>query len=323
MGKNESLVLELLAYNTKQSKEFVRLEEDRKRLVRAHPTKIIAFVCMDGRINFPLIAGLPFGVVSSFRSLGGIFDFGNSCFLETLKKSVRSSLLERRDCLLVATYHFSKGEKYRGCKAWNYNTEAAKLGAEKLCAELEKTFASVKDKVYPVVLGIETDEDRFVIPDGVSLAKFPCAMQKDIGFILAENRKHVQNLPKRTEKEMQHSENIIAVGLGFDWIHLYNRALIIGPWRDDMETEIVSASEIVLSNLKEGRTAEDIGAVLLCGAVSQNTTRAGLALAEKETKTLAERCQKTIASRVPEIIPYLQVFAGTTNPKTRKFSKIS
>lgn len=322
MGKNENFVQTVLDYNTAQSKEYARLAGERKSIIAAHPTKVIAFVCMDGRINFPLIAGLPFGVVSSFRSMGGIFDLGFPRFKKTLVQAVRETLAQKRNCLLVTTYHFSKGDKNRGCKGWNYDTESAKLGAEKLCAELEKMFASVKDRVYPVVLGIETDEDRFVIPDNVPLQKFSRAVQKDIGFIVSENMKHAWNLPKRTEKEMQHGEGIIAVGTGFDWLHSYNKAIIIGPWCEDIEPSVIAGAEIVLSNLKGGRVAEDLGTVLLCGAVPQNTTPAGVALAEKEAKILSERSEKIITSRVPEIVPYLSIVAGTTDPKTRKFSAI-
>jgi len=319
MGQNENLLKEILLYNDKQSREFMRMAADRKRFVVVHPTKIIVFACMDGRINFPLCVGLPFGIVSSFRSLGAVFDLGDPRFSKTLKMAVKGVLSEDRDCLFVATYHYSKGDKYRGCKGWNYDTEASIAGAEKLCAELGKMFAAAKNRVCSVTLGIETDEDRFIVSPYASPEKIPASMRKDIGFILAENAKHVSNLPKRTEKEMCHGEHIIAVGTGFDWIHSYNKAVIIGPWSEDLSRPVGAAAGIILSNIKEGRISEGEGAMLVCSAVSKNTTMAARALAEKDAKALSERCVKIIASHAPELVPYLAVLAGTTDSRTRKF----
>ncbi|TRZ51732.1 hypothetical protein D4R99_03965 [bacterium] len=324
MGKNENLIQRLFDYNTEQSKEFTRFAvSEKRRFLNAHPTKIIVFECMDGRINFPLSCAFPFGVVSSFRSVGGKFDLGIPHFTKTLCNSVMDALMEKRDCLLIATYHFSKGDAHRGCKGCGYDTEAALVGAQKFRTELERAFSFVKNRVHSIVIGIETDEDRFVIPDPSSLEKLPKAIRKDLDFILAGNTKHASELPKRTDKEMQHGENIIAVGTGFDWLHSYNQALIIGPWCYDLDTPVTIAADIILSNLKEKRIADSDSVLLLCGTVPSKDTQVRFALAEKEAKALSEHCVAILKLRAPEIMPYLQILAGVTNPLTRKFSPIS
>ena len=62
---------------------------------------------------------------------------------------------------------------------------------------------------------------------------------------------------------MNHSEQVIAVGRGFDWLHVINKALIVGPFSVDWSSEVVTAAKIVLSNLKEGRAPKEDGTVLL------------------------------------------------------------
>lgn len=316
MQKEEGLIRELLGYNAGQSREFAKLASQRKRWTDICSTKIIVFECMDGRVNFSLAAGLPFGIVSAFRSMGGIFDLNHPRFFTALRSVVKGALQESRDCLLTVTYHFSKSDTHCGCKGHGYDTELAKLSAERFCSELKEVFA--KNKVHSIVLGIETDEDRFVVESSV-LEELPCRIRKDLDLILSENAKHANEM-NRTEKEKRHGENIIAVGIGFDWIHSYNRAFIIGPWHNDIDLSVATAAEIVLSNLKEGRVAADDGALLLCSTVPNS---AGIAFAEKEAKALLEHCSGTIALRVPEILPHLRFLAGTTDPKTRKFRPIS
>ena len=315
MNKDENLVRKLLALNDEQSREFSRLTPERKRWTDIHPTKIIVFECMDGRVNFPLSVGLPFGIVSSFRSMGGIFDLGIPYFAKTLSTVVRKSLVEGRDSLLIVTYHFSKGDKHNGCKGHNYDTDSAKLGAEKFCAELKEIFA--KKKAYPIVLGIETEEDRFIVESSF-LEKLPKTVRKDLDYLLSENAKRANKLI-RTEKEKQHGENIVAVGTGFDWFHSYNQSLIIGPWHYDLNAPIVTAANIVLSNLKEKRISESDGLFLLCGVVPSGSSAIELSFAKKEAKVLSEHCLKMLEISVQEIIPHLHVLAGITDPKTRKF----
>ena len=48
----------------------------RKRYIAQHPTGIIAFNCMDGRINTSVATETPAGIILPLRNLGGRFDLG-------------------------------------------------------------------------------------------------------------------------------------------------------------------------------------------------------------------------------------------------------
>lgn len=346
MSKNGKLANSLLSLNKEQSAQYARTAPARKKYFSAHPTKIVSFECMDGRINAALSAGLPFGIFSVFRSMGGIFHFGVSHFGEMLVKAIRAAREEERDVLLLATYHFSKGDVHRGCKGYNYDTQAAFEGTERLRKEIAEVFASEKSHVYPIVLCIETDEDAFIVhgekgklETGINallsgkvlrdeLKKlFPDMrpkMREDLAALLEGNIAHSEALRKepRSTQEMMHCENVIAIGTGFDWIHSYNRALIIGPWSYDLGDSVATAAGIVLGNLKEGRVSKEDGAVLLCSATVSENTKTAHALAEREARSLAQYCGKIIADRAPEILPFLEIVAGTTDAKTKKFTPL-
>lgn len=68
----------LLEHNKQQSGLFCEPDTKGLRLqYRAmHPTEILAMKCMDGRLNLPLIAGIPLGIIQPLRGLGGKFDLG-------------------------------------------------------------------------------------------------------------------------------------------------------------------------------------------------------------------------------------------------------
>jgi len=218
MNDHENLVQKILDHNARQRKKFANESSLRKRFLSEHPTKFIVFECMDGRVNFPLIAGLPAGIVSCFRSMGGIFDLEIPDFANTIYKVINAARKKNRGSLLVATYHFSKGEHHRGCAGYKYDSENAIAGTLKLCSEMNETFAM--KNVYAIELGIETDEDRFVI-DAKELEKVPTVLRKDLEFLLFENKKRADNLAIRSVNEMNHCEQVIAVGLGFDWLFSY------------------------------------------------------------------------------------------------------
>jgi len=297
MSENHTLKKALIAYNAKQSKQYVEFEPERKRSVKAHPTKLVFFECMDGRINASLSAGLPAGITTSFRSMGGIFDLGIPEFARTVGGVVKDALVKNRGVLLICTYHFSKGDHHRGCKGYGYDTEAAIAGTIKFCAQLKDAFAFAKNSVHPIVLGIETDEDRFIV-DEKDLKKVFEAMQKDLEFLLSENKKNADVLAERSVSEMNHCEQIIAVGHGFEWLHSYNKTLIIGPWCYDLNPPVITAANIVLTNLKEKRIPSDEGALLLCSAVPADETEMSHLMAEKEAKALAEHFEKMIIANV-------------------------
>ena len=79
-------------------------------------------------------------------------------------------------CLPLVTYHFSKGDPHRGCAGHGYDTAAARAGAVSLVNQIERVFGASHACVYPIVVGIETDEDSLVLhgkDDQVSCSNEP------------------------------------------------------------------------------------------------------------------------------------------------------
>jgi hypothetical protein len=76
---------------------------------------------------------------------------------------VSSKITGGHCCLPLVTYHFSKGDPHRGCAGHGYDTAAARAGAYSLVEQIERVFGGNHACVYPIVVGIETDEDSLVL----------------------------------------------------------------------------------------------------------------------------------------------------------------
>ena len=159
------LVQFLLDHNREQSKIFSSSDSVlwRKQYRAKHPTEIAALKCMDGRLHLPVMTNTPLGIIQPFRNIGGIFDLGWPFFGVVLKDWVDYAVSRGRDALILVTYHYSKGDKHRGCKGFDYDTGAAKAAATQLKEQIESVFGKEHAVVYPVLIGIETDEDALIL----------------------------------------------------------------------------------------------------------------------------------------------------------------
>jgi hypothetical protein len=81
---------------------------------------------MDGRINLAVDTHTPSGIIQPFRNLGGMFDLGWPHLGEVLAHYVHTVVSRGQRVLLLITYHYSKGDKHRGCAGFNYDTQAAR-----------------------------------------------------------------------------------------------------------------------------------------------------------------------------------------------------
>ncbi|HSQ90743.1 MAG TPA: hypothetical protein VLM19_01070, partial [Nitrospiraceae bacterium] len=59
------------------------------------------------------------------------------------------------------------------------------------------------------------------------------------------------------ELNVEHREWMICIGRGFDWLHMPNLALIIGPYSPDLDDPIRKAASIIESNMRAGRIPDD------------------------------------------------------------------
>src|SRR4030067_1016074 len=57
--------------------------------------------------------------------------------------------------------------------------------------------------------------------------------------------------------DVEHREWMICVGRGFDFLHMPNLALIIGPYSPDLAEPIRIAAGIIEDNMRAGRIPDD------------------------------------------------------------------
>lgn len=289
------------------------------------------------------------GIIQPFRTIGGKFLVGDQ-FGQTLNEWVSYAMRRNRKCLVLVTYHFSKGDKHRGCAGHGYDTAAAKAYATALIEGqdgLEDIFGKEHSVVCPILVGIETDEDGLVLRgrngESLDLAKsedltedelyhaveqlYPemqTQMLSDLMPLLRGNLAHIAEVraSKRPISDAEHKDNIIAVGRGFDWLHLHNRVLIVGPYSFDLASPIGIQGKIVLGNLNEGRIPRESGAVLLTSAIYRKEAGPDRLRAMAKARVLARIGLKAIERDAPELMPHLKVLVGTVNMESRLFTPI-
>lgn len=262
---------------------------DRERYQAEHPTAIVVLKCMDGRINIPVATRTPPGIIHAFRNLGGIFNLGWPHLGDLLMTTVGNMVSAGRRALVLVTYHFSKASADRGCAGFDFNTDDARAHTFGLKAQVEELFGSGHGTVYPIVCGFETDEEAILLHgnkgdwlhmaalrdrDRASLSPrlsqlypdMPAQMQADLTSMLLGNLDHIAALRGMERKlDSEHREWLICVGRGFDWLHVPNQALIIGPFSPDLAVPIGKAAGIIESNMKAKRVPDD-GFLLLSSA---------------------------------------------------------
>jgi hypothetical protein len=142
----------------------------------------------------------------------------------------------------------------------------------------------------------------------------------DLLPLVIGNQQYVQDICKqeRPVVEMEHKEQIIALGRGFDWLHLPNRALIIGPYHAQIDYATEVAGNIILGNMKAKRVPESEGALLLVAAPFRSIG-ADQGIAEQKALFLAAEAERVLSSKVPAIMKRLKILVGTTDLNTRKF----
>lgn len=343
--RSQDLVKFILERNKKQSAEFRSPGAQlARRLYRAqHPSEVIALKCMDGRLNLALTTNTPPGIIKPYRNVGGKFDLGWPFFGRLVLEDIEFAVSRGRPTIVLSTYHFSKGDTHRGCAGYKYDTDAACAGAEHLRAQFEAAFGGNHVAVFPLVVGIETDEGGLVfhgegtrtlnIANHVDASEesmhselrhmypqMPDRIIQDLLPLIVGNQKYIRSIraSKRPLVDLEHKENIIAVGRGFDWLHLPNGAFIIGPYDPKWEEAVVVAATIVLANMKAKRVPEKDGALLLVSAPFRSVG-ADQGIATEKALFLAREAEKVLKAQKPEIVKKLKVLVGTVDMNTRDF----
>lgn len=316
----------------------------RQRYLAQHPTSIVVMKCMDGRIHIPHATRTPLGIITPFRNLGGIFDLGWPYLGELLTESVLQAANSGRGTLMLITYHFSSGHTARGCAGFNCDTDAAKAHAYRIAKQAGELFGHDHQQVYPLVCGFETDSDAMILHgqqgdvldmrDWVgqpaselpaTLARLcpdmPADIQRDLLPLLIGNLAHVTALNGvARELDIEHREWVICVGRGFDFLHLPNTALIIGPYGPDLAEPIATAATIIAANMRAGRIPDD-GFMLLASTPYQHSgvDRARAAL---KSRFLSDFAEQVIRRHHPELANIMRRHTAVVHWPTRRMDSL-
>ncbi len=338
---------QIIARNRAQSALYCDPSERVRRAThrQAHPTEIAAFKCMDGRLDLARITRTPPGIVQPFRNVGGNLDLGWPFLGSAMTDWVEYTISRGRNRLIFVTYHFSQSDPHWGCKGQGYDTAKALASAQKLCRQFEDVFGSHVRTTHPIVVGIETDEDLLILhseqdPNSVynvgdhlsdteiemaaALRKlYPSMLQQTLNDLLpliAGNQVHVREIRKagRPHVELDHAERVIAVGRGFDWLHMPNTALIIGPYSHMWPDAVETAGHIVFKNLESKVIPRDEGVLVLIAVLSHDPIGSyGWNVGIQRARYIEGVTLETLETRVPELMPYVRHCSGVLEADTR------
>jgi len=334
----------LLDLNDRHSRLFSSPSKqgDRHLYRSQHKLEVLAYKCMDGRLNLSVMTGT-LGLITPFRNVGAKFRLGWPHLRDMIVDHYEYADREGRALLAIATYHFSRGDKERGCAGFKKDTDAARSFASDLKAQHVRVFGQ-GSAFYTILVGIETDLDALILHGEdesitVDLATVTETSPEDIHALLRRlypsmskkmmegfspfvegNIKHVKEVQaaNRPLIDIVHREWVLAFGRGFDWFHEPNTAIIVGTFDPELREPLATAARLLLDNLRSGRIPESDGVVVMSSAPFRR--RAGydrLAAIEKATWQ-NEEVMRVITEEVPELLPYVRQLTTVMDAETRK-----
>ena len=334
----------LIALNKKHSEMFHSQRLERALYLSQHPTNVIVFKCMDGRIHMPTVTRTPLGIMQPFRNIGGKFDLGWPMLNESFDQHIKKAVSKGNRTLVLVTYHFSAGDEHRGCAGFNYDCEESKRFTENFRKQILRTYGKNNGVVYPILVGLETDKDALIfhgergrildvsqIVDSSSESLFvlfhklyPSMPERILHDLIPLVQGNVQCIKETMNmgkplKQMVHGEWILAVGKGFDWLHTPNIALIVGPYDPNIGDPIKKAVGIIKSNLHARKTKE--GFVLLSSAVYSDAAEKNRA--KERTTYLSNLTQEIIAEHYADMVARTHVMSVIINAQTMEMEMIN
>jgi hypothetical protein len=211
--------------------------------------------------------------------------------------------------------------------------------------QIEHTFGVGHGTVYPIVCGFETDEDALVLhgssgemldisqltardQDGLRprleqiFPDMPSQTHHDLEPLVLGNVDRIAEVQK-TERtlDVEHREWMICVGRGFDFLHMPNLALIIGPYSPDLAEPIHQAGGIIDANMRAGRIPDD--GFLLLASVPYAEVGVDRARAELKSRFLSKFAADVIRAQHPKLAPKMQVRTAVLDWRSRALETIA
>ncbi len=355
---NCEVVRFLLSLNAECSAAYTGepCRSERQRYSAQHPTEILIFKCMDGRLHLTMMSNLPTGAVYPYRNIAGKFDLGWPALREEVTRKVSEATSKGHRVIALCAYHYSSGCRERGCRGMNFDTNAARGEAERLASQFQEAFAGgSRAAVIPIVTGIETDDEALVfeafcdgsakqtrgrldcrdfaadVPDkdrirAAVTALLPGVDQQlvaDLVPIVANNALHI--FTRRQMKvpivSLNHEETVIAVGVGFDWLHVPNKAFIVGPYDHQWPTAVATAASVIAGNIRNKAIDPNGGIVLIASSYCNDAPGSwGWKLAEMTSRYYARVSQKAIADEGSLLLQArVHVLVGVVERATLEF----
>ncbi len=346
MENKKKLIIEL---NKKHSEMFQAQRLERELYLSQHPTNVVVFKCMDGRIHMPTVTRTPLGIMKPFRNIGGRFDLGWPLLNESFDQSIKKSVKNGNRTLVLVTYHYSQEDIHRGCAGFDYDCEESKRFTQNFRDQILRTYGKNNGVVFPILVGLETDKDALIFhgDDGsildvstitdsseknlISLfyklyPLMPERILDDLIPLVMGNIKCIEETKDNGKplNQLVHGEWVLAVGKGFDWLHTPNMALIVGPYDPNIGEPIKKAAGIIKSNLEKVETqhccVSKEGMVLLSSAVYADP--AEKIRAKERTLYVNRLSQEIIKENYPEMFGQMHSMAVVVNALTMEMEVV-
>ncbi|MFA5107360.1 MAG: hypothetical protein WC497_03485 [Patescibacteria group bacterium] len=334
---------EILAMNERMSAHFISTTPVRREFRREHPTEWAVTKCMDGRVNLRRCSGIPFGLTTPYRNIGGRFSVGWPKFRDSMLEWYEYSHSQHVPAGLMITYHYSESGDHLGCAGFDHNLSNAR---EYLAGFLDEVRHAFPGMIWPFLLGIETDSDALILhlEDGSVIdvrqvadpteryferllsqrcRSYPDQVLRDVVPFLTGNHEHLVHLraqEDRPDTELRHNERGVAFGQGFDWIDRDNFVLILGPCDPALDNAIVRAASIVEKNLDD--EARGKGGVLLVSTPFRGRRSWQRASAVAQSRYLTRFALDHIREALPSMTDYFVPLVGVLDQDTRCFEEI-
>lgn len=252
--------------------------------------------------------------------------------------------------LVLVTYHFSRGDKHRGCAGFAYDTDAAIAATRQLQEQIATVFGRAHSSVYPLICGFETDEDALILHgengNTLDLARLDTSKANDerrLDDLAAQLSALCPQMPERIRQDLlpllignlrriaearlskrpldtEHREWIICLGRGFDFLHMPNLALIVGPYSPQLAEPIATAAGIIAGNMAAGRSPDDD--FLLLASSPFEEIGSDRARAEMKARFMARFASEVIRDRHPTIAGGMVVQAAVLDWHSRRLEKL-